>query len=146
MYKNRGKIKNYKGQISTEALIIIGFILLLVISLLGVAFLYIRGINDRITGNQLNNYAEKIISASEDVYYSGEPSKVTMNVFTPEGIESIEILENNLIVINISLNSGNSLLSFKSDVNLEGNLSSHSGVKKIQIEALSDRVLLTELE
>lgn len=144
-YPYNFSLRNSRGQVSTEALIIMGFILLLIVSLLGVAFLYVRGINDRIKGNQVNNYADKLISASEDVYYSGEPSRVTINVFVPESIESINIIDKNL-VINISLSTGNSLMAFPSSVNLEGNLSINAGVKKIQIEALTDRVRLTELE
>lgn len=137
--------KSNIGQISTEALIVIGFILLLITTLIGIAFIYIRGINDRVTGNQINNYADKLISASENVYYSGEPSMITINVFVPDGIKNIDIIENNL-VINVSLSSGDSLMAFLSSVPLEGNLSTNAGVKKIQIEALVDRVLLTELE
>ena len=135
-------MKKTKGQISVEYLVIVGFITFIVIGILGIGLVYSESIKDRIKISQMSNYANKVISTSESVFYSGEPSKSTISVYLPEGIKEIEIIENNLI-ISIQTSSGITKTSFSSNVPISGTLSTSFGIKKIQIVAEEDMAVIS---
>ena len=132
-----------RGQISTEYLIVVGFITFLVISVLGAGLFYSSQISDRIKINQLTNFANKVISSSNSVFFAGEPSRVVINAYLPPGISDLEVLQNE-IVFNVSTSSGITRISFSSKVPISGVISNSEGVKRIQIAALSDKIILSE--
>jgi len=133
-----------RGQISLEYLIIVGFIVFIVIILLGTAFFYVLGIGDRIKINQVEGYAEKVISNSELVFFAGEPSQVTINAYLPAGINNIYILEQQ-IIIEVATSSGVSTMAFASDVPIDapGGFSTSEGVKVFVIVADDSGVTIT---
>lgn len=133
-----------KGQISVEYIIIVGFVVFLVIGTLGVAIFYASGAKESIKFNQLNSFANKIVSSAETVYYAGEPSQVTISAYLPDGIEGIEI-QGKDIVFNVSTGSGLTRIAFSSDVAIEGTISITGGIKKIQLLATTDKVVLTQI-
>lgn len=132
-----------KGQISVEYLIVVAFISFLILSTLALGIFYSVQIKDKIIIDQLQNFANKIISSSENVFYSGEPSKNTVNAYLPAGIQGIEIYTSE-IVFNITTSTGVTRMSFSSNVPLQGSLSNSEGVKRIIITAQSDKVVLSE--
>lgn len=136
--------KSRKAQISIEYLIIISFITFIIISILGIAFFYAENITDKIKMDQVQSYANKIISSSESVYYAGKPSKVLINVYLPQGVEGIQVL-NKDILFNVTTNSGITVIAFSSKVPLTGTLSKGEGVKAVNIVAEEDRVTLSEI-
>ncbi|MFH1365695.1 MAG: hypothetical protein ABIH28_03865 [archaeon] len=131
-----------KGQISVEYLVIIGFVTIVVIGILGIALVYSGAIKDKIKISQVTSFANKIISTSESVFYAGAPSKSTISVYLPENVEEILIIEDSLI-ISIQTSTGKNRISFSSKVPISGNLGISSGLKKIKIEAGSERVDIT---
>ncbi|MCH7568388.1 MAG: hypothetical protein IIA87_03120 [Nanoarchaeota archaeon] len=137
-----------RGQISVEYLIVVGFVTFLIVGILGVAFFYASGIRDEIKINQLNNFANKIISSSESVFYAGSPSKVTINAYLPAGVKVIEITSSELI-FDIEISSGLNRISFSSNVPLDdtqgSSLSVSEGLKRIEIAAQLDRVSFREV-
>jgi hypothetical protein len=136
-----------RGQISVEYLIVVGFVVFVVISLLGVAFYYTASIQERIKFNQIENYANKIVSNSESVFFAGEPSKASITAHLPKGIEAIEILtegSGSQLIINVSTEGGLAIVSFESDVVLTGSLSTNEGTKRITLTAVSNSVQLVE--
>lgn len=132
-----------RGQISTEYLIVVGFVVFLVLGILGVAFFYTSITNDQIKVSQVSNLANKIISSSESVFYAGEPSKLTINGYMPIGVSSFEIMSNE-IVVSISTSSGVTTMSFTSNVPLSGSVSNTEGVKRIEVLAQQDEVSISE--
>lgn len=132
-----------KGQISTEYLIVVGFVTFLIVSVLGLSLFYSSQIRDKIRFNQLQNFANKVISSSEQVFFSGEPSKSTITAYLPSGVGSVSILTNE-IVFNVSSSSGFTVIAFSSDVPLYGSISNLEGVKRISISANSTSVILSE--
>lgn len=132
-----------RGQVSTEYLIVVGFVTFLVLGILGVAFFYTSITNDQIKVSQVSNFANKIISSSESVFYAGEPSKLTLNGYLPIGVNSFEIMQNE-IVVSITTSSGITTMSFTSNVPLSGNISHTDGVKRIEVLAQQDEVLISE--
>ena len=132
-----------RGQISTEYLIVVGFVTFLVLGILGVAFFYTSVTNDQIKVSQVSNFANKIISSAESVFYAGEPSKLTLTGYLPIGITSFQILPGE-IVVSITTSSGLTTMSFTSNVPLSGNISHIDGVKRIEVLAQQNEVLISE--
>lgn len=121
-----------------ELLILMSFLTFVIIGILGIGYFYSNTINDRMKSSQISNFANKIISTSETVFYAGEPSKATISVHLPEGVKNIEIIDSN-IVITYQLTSGENKVSFSSNVPMVENptaeLSSNSGLKNLIITA-----------
>ena len=132
-----------KAQISMEYLIMVSFVVFIVLSLLGLALFYSSEITDTIKSSQVERFANELTDSAESVYYSGEPSKLTITGFVPAGVNSIEIKEKE-IIFNISTSSGVNLRSFSSNVPLTGALSPTEGMKKIKITAESDKVVISQ--
>ena len=128
-----------KAQIGMEYLMMIGFTTFIILIILGSSMLYSGLIKDKIKMNQLKEFSNKIITSAETIYYAGEPSKITIQVYVPEQVKSIEITSNEMIVT-IETNTGTNKLSFPSNVPLEGTISTGSGLKNIQIIAKEDKV------
>lgn len=133
------------GQVSIEYLIVIGFVTFIIISILGVAFFYYSNIKDKIIMTQLSNYANKIISTAESVFYAGEPSKATITAYLPKNVNQIEIIDNEL-VFTVYTSSGEDKIGFSSNVPISvlGTLQTSYGLKKIQIEAQSQEAVITQ--
>lgn len=133
-----------KAQVGIEYIIIFGFLTFVLITIMSIAFFYSSGIKDRLKTAQVNNYANKIIATSETVFYYGNPSKATIRVYLPEGIQNIEFHAEGLI-IETQLNSGISRNLYATDIQLQGNLSKSPGIQNVEIIAYDDRVVLNTL-
>lgn len=131
-----------KAQIGVEYMIIIGFVTFAVLSVLSIAIIYSDKIKDRIRLNQIDNFGTKLVSFSEEVFFSGEPSKTTINLYLPEGVESIEI-DQNYIIITTRTSSGENKRAYKSKVPIQGIINSGQGIKKISLEAKEDYLLIS---
>ncbi len=135
-------MRNKRGQISTEYLIIVAFVTFIVISVLGIATMYTTRVQDTVKFDEIEKSAKKIIYSAETTFYSGSPARSTAEVYFPIGINSITITEN-LILFNVSSSTGNNVLAFKSSVPIEGEISPTSGIKIIRIVAEQDKVRIT---
>ena len=131
-----------RGQISTEYLVIVGFITFVVISILGIALVYTSSIKNSIKVNQNAQFSDKLSSSSESRVFAREPSKIEITGYIPEGVTNIQILEKE-IVITFTTNSGENIRSFTSRVSLEGNITSNSGVKVLQLVAKENKVVIS---
>jgi len=105
-----------------------------IIGIVGVAMFYTGNVKDRIKSIQVDNFANKIVSTAESVYYYGEPSKATVSVYLPDGVLNISIIENSLY-IETQLSSGVEKEGFTSEVPLDGSINTNSGIKRIVITA-----------
>src|SRR3989344_4622658 len=123
-----------RGQIGTEYLIVISFVTFVILSVLGIALLYSSQIKDSIKFNQIEKFSGKVISSAESVFYSGEPARVTITGYLPEGVTGVQI-EGKDIVFSISTSSGTSSIGYSSKVELKGNIPASSGIKKLLIVA-----------
>ena len=131
------------GQIGTEYLIIISFVTFVVLSVLGIALLYSSQIQDTIKFNQVDRFATKVTSSAESVFYSGDPARITITAYLPQGITQIRV-QNKELIFNISTSNGPSVISYPSKVNLAGTISPSSGVRKLLIIANNTRVDISQ--
>ncbi|MBT4136192.1 hypothetical protein HOD75_01840 [archaeon] len=136
-------MKGRRGQISFEYLVIMGFVMFVIISILGVAFIYSGSIKDRIKVTQVNNCANKVISSAESIFYTGFPSRTVIDCYLPENLLDIEILENRLFV-SVQTSTGIVKTGFSSDVPITGDITSGSGIKRIRVIAQENNVLLSD--
>ena len=131
-----------KAQSAVEYLILVAFVSIAVTIVLILAYFYTSASNDSIRINQIESFANKIISYSESVYYAGEPSQSSFMVYIPKGISSATFSGNELI-IEASLASGDIIRVFKSKVELQGAINSNQGSRKLTVKAFSDRVVVS---
>ena len=142
--------KRKKGQISTEYLIVLGFVTFLVISLLAVSFFYVGQIKDNIKMNQVVTFGKKVVNSAETVFFAGAPSRATVLLHMPQGFKdmSVEGADKKQLVISISTDTGLNTLSFSSAVPLELDESSFSyseGLKRIRLVAELDKVVISQV-
>ena len=138
---------NKKAQSSMEFLILMGFLTFVIMIIIGTGFHYSTTINDRIKSTETTNYANKITSTAEMVFYSGEPSKATISAHLPESVNDLQIIEDS-VVINYTLTSGYNLIAYKSMVPMvedpSNPLSTTSGIKSISITANETHAIVSE--
>lgn len=138
---------NKRAQSSMEFLILMGFLTFVIIGILSIGYFYSGTINDRIKSSQIESFANKLTSTSETVFYAGEPSRATISVHLPEGVDDVEIIDN-AIVITYHLTSGINKISFSSNVptveNSLSKISSTSGIKSIIIVANSTHAVISQ--
>ncbi len=132
-----------RGQIGIEYLIVVGFVTFTVISIFAVAIYYSNSIKDKIVSDQIENFAYNLISSSESVYFSGEPSELTVTLYLPKGVTEIKIQEEYNLVITSETSSGINRRAFESRVplyTLLGTLDSSPGTKILSLKATENNV------
>ncbi len=133
-----------KGQISFEYLMMMGFVTIIIAGILSVAVFYTGSVKSGVTSNQVKEFSNKIISTAEYVFYSGEPSMATIEIYIPDGVQNVTIQENSLVVDYWS-SGGLSRTVFPSNVNITGTLPHTAGYKKIKITATTNNVVITKV-
>jgi len=123
-----------KSQVSMEYLLIIGFSVFIIIILLAVAQTYSTEINDQVTANQLDRLAKEIINNAESLYYFGDPSSVKIKAYIPSNIQTIDITDKEL-TFTVRTKQGDTDISYTSNVDLDGEISTAYGYKNIEISA-----------
>ena len=139
-----------RGQVSVEFISIFGFVFLMTIPLLIVFFDTSNSVQDNLAQNHIHNFEVKIVDKAQTIYYLGSPSQTTIQVYFPEHIEyirfvpasatSLSAIEVGFLTQNNDINN----LQWASYVNLTGTLSTAKGPHFIKIEALGDKVSITD--
>jgi hypothetical protein len=132
-----------RGQISIEYLIVVGFIAFIVLVVVGMALYYSSTIQDTINSNEVSDYGNKIVSAAESVYYSGQPSKLTLSTYLPQQVSAVTII-NDTLVVGYTTRAGTARLGFTSNVPISGTLTARPGVHRISLVAQANGVLISE--
>ena len=132
-----------RGQAAFEYLVLFGIALLL----LGILVWYSQNVTQRnrddiIVANAINA-VNKIVEASNIVYTQGKPSQLTIDIYIPEKVTSIQF-SNNIVIMQVSIGSATSDIIATSKAPLQGNLSSDSGMRKIKVIAEENYVNVTQ--
>jgi hypothetical protein len=131
-----------RSQVGVEYLIVVGFITFAILSILTVAFFYSNRINDQIRLNQIESFATQVINSAENVFFAGEPSKTTISLYLPEGVQSIEV-NADYIFITTTVSTTTNKRAYNSNVPLQGGITNTPGIKKITLEAKQSYVLIS---
>ena len=132
-----------KGQIGVEYLIIVGFLTFAIISLLALAYFYSEQTKDKIRLNQAESFATQLIGSAETVFFAGEPSKTTISLYLPSGVDEITISGNALLMRMHVSNGGENLRIFDSKVGLSGVISLSEGTKRLTLDARTNDVMIS---
>jgi len=135
-------VKRKKAQAGVEYMIILGFITFAITLVLVLAISYSGNIKDRVKLNQAENFATQLVNSAESVFFAGEPSKTTVRLYLPEGIQNIEIISDYL-VITMKVSTGENKRAYKSRVPIQGNIAIGEGIRKLSLEAKEDYVLVS---
>lgn len=134
-------IKQKKGQIGIEYMIIIAFVTFAIMTTLSLAVFYSGQVKDDIKLNQVENFAVQLINSAESVFFAGEPSKATVRLYFPEGVQNVTINSEGLFII-VQGSHGINKRFFTSRVPLSGSISPNQGTKKITLTATETNVLI----
>lgn len=134
-----------RGQIGVEYLIVVGFVTFAIISIIALAFFYSNEIKDRIRLNQVESFTDQLISSSENIFFAGEPSKTTVRLYLPEGVDGF-VVNGNTILVTVKVSGGQNIREYESNVplSLSGGMTLSEGLKKLTLEAYDDRVEITQ--
>jgi len=138
--KKRGKSK---AQVSLEFLLVVGFTFLMSIPLIILFYQQSETFNTEIGASQVNKVASEIRDAADEVYYLGSPSKRTVTIYMPEGVQNISISGNN-IIFSVDSPSGVYELVKWSAANLTGSIQNYKGIHHISVEAHDTYVSITD--
>ncbi len=116
-----------------EYLIIIGFVAIITIPLVIIFQQHSKQTSEEISSTEIYQISKRISDAAETVYYLGKPSKTTMKVYFPPGINSVSIL-NHEIVFTMAIQGGENEIVIYSPVNVSGNVTTHQGIHYLSVE------------
>ncbi len=134
---------NKRGQAGIEYLIIVGFVSFAVLSVLLLSNYYSGLTKDKLRLNQADSFFIQVINSAETVFFSGEPSRVTISLYLPSGVESI-LINNELIVVTLRSSTGNNVKVYKSKVPIQGSITNNEGTKTLTVSAKSDHVEISQ--
>lgn len=135
-----------KAQSAVEYLMIVAITLMIIVPTTYLFYTYSRESTEQIVYPQIDDIGSNIINSAESVYYSGEYSKIVIDINMPERINDVYILYNREIVFDVESEAGSSEIVFFSDVNVTSdsciaekcNLDiASSGIKKIKLESIN---------
>jgi len=128
-----------KGQVSVEFLMITAFAFLLIIPIMLLFLIEAQDINEDITSVQVKKLADELEDAVNNVYYLGEPTKKTINIYVPKFVDSIDFVNNQ---IQFSMDTGASTYIVYRFVatNVTGSLNANPGMHTIEITAEGNSV------
>ena len=140
--KKRGESKT-KAQLSMEFLIIVGFAFFMTIPLIIIFYQQSESINNDITASQVDKVASEIRDAADEVFYLGAPSKKTVTVYLPEGVQSISITGDKIVFL-VDSPSGDYEVVKWSATNLTGSIQNYKGIHHVSVEAFDTYVRITD--
>jgi hypothetical protein len=108
------------------------------------AYFYSNHVKDSIRINQVENFASQLVNSAESVFFAGEPSKSTISLYLPEGVEEISIMSDAVIITTKVSGGVQNKRAFSSKVRLNGTITPSEGIKNLVLEAKSDHVEISK--
>ena len=139
---------NAKSQSALEYLMIIALTLGIMVPTAYIFFQYSTESNTKILDSQINQIGRSIIDTAETVYFSGQNSKIVLQLNMPESVNDINIINNRELVFNVATDIGEGEAVFFSSINItssdcQGSICSlaeiaGSGLKKIKFQSYNN--------
>jgi hypothetical protein len=131
------------GQAAMEYLLMFS----LVLSILTILTYYAQDMTvanrEEIISSDVMIAVNKIAEASDIVYTQGNSSQITLSVYIPENLQSIQIgnltpetFPNRMIIIKVRVGSGFTDIFASSMAPLQGSISTDFGTKRIKVRAI----------
>lgn len=134
-----------RAQISMEYLVVIGFSMLLVAPMIVVFYQQSGELQEEIAAAQLQNVADELLFASEEVYFMGSPSQQYVTLAFPPQIRSLDCA-NDTVEVSYVLSESVVHYYARSDIglNISCNVSLAQGAHYIKVQALSNGIRIFE--
>jgi len=107
-----------KSQAAMEYLAIIAITVAIILPITFLFFRYSSESNTKIIDSQINQIGKEIISTAATVYFSGEGSKIILDLNMPKDVYDIYIIDERELVFNVTNAYGDSEAVFFSSVNI----------------------------
>ena len=107
-----------KAQSALEYLMIIAISLGIIVPTAYIFFKYSSDSNIQIIDSQMGQIGRSIIDTAETVYFSGESSKIILELNMPKGIVDIDIVANRELVFKIDSEIGETEVVFFSSIGI----------------------------
>ena len=131
-----------KSQVSVEYLLIMGFAALMILPLFLIYYSYSSDSSESVATSQALQIARKVVDNSESVYYLGKPSQTTLKLNFPDGIQSTN-LSNYEVVFKIKIRQGVAEIVQVSNVNISGSLPITPGIHIVTVTAQDNYVQIS---
>lgn len=127
-----------KGQTAFEYLMMFSIVLTILTFLTYYAQSMTESNREDIIDSNVVIAVNKITEAADIVYTQGSPSQITLSVYIPENLQSIQF-SNKMIDIKVKVGSGISdiVASSKASFTVDSLISLDSGTKKIKVAAVN---------
>jgi uncharacterized protein (UPF0333 family) len=134
-----------KGQSSAEYIFVVSLALILIVPATFLFMNYSTKSTDTIASSEINRMGNQILNKVKEMYVVGENSWATLEMNLPENVHSIEIIDNEELVINYTMSSGYSEAVFFTDINItnETPLVISPGYNNFRIESKGTYVVIT---
>jgi hypothetical protein len=127
-----------------EYLLMMGFTLLLLIPIMILFATESNNIKSDIAASHATQIARKIADKAEEMYYQGEPSKTTIRVNIPQGIENITFQNREVVIYYKTPDGVLQEIIQVTPINISGSISSLQGIHLISIKSEGDYVSISE--
>ena len=131
-----------KAQSAVEYLMIIALTLGIIVPTSYLFFRYSSESNVQIVDVQVTRIGRNIIDTAETVYFSGESSKIVLEINMPENVEDVYIIADRELVFKVITELGETEIVFFSDIDIiiaeDGDLTDIAGVGRKKVEIKSE--------
>ena len=137
-----------RAQSALEYLMVIALAMGIIVPITYMFFQYSSESNVQIIDVQVTQIGRNIIDTAESVYYSGEGSKIVLEINMPENVEDVYIIADRELVFKVITELGETEIVFFSDIDItiaeDGDLTDIAGVgrKKVEIQSDGNQVLI----
>ena len=145
------------GQSSLEYLLVVAITFIVILPTTYLFYSYSKESGYEITDAQVTKLGRGIVDAAESIFYSGQGSKMVLELNVPDNVDTAQIIDGRELVFNVTTSFGVSEIVFFSSVNLTTagsacnanicNISglASSGLKKVKLEVIDQNSVRIEL-
>lgn len=87
------------GQVSLEMLLIVGFLLMIIVPIIALAYSAIYGETWRLDVKQSDTVAQSIVSAANKLEFAGEGASMQYTVYLPSRVKKVKVAANRVLVL-----------------------------------------------
>ena len=132
-----------KAQVSMEYLLVVGLGFLLIIPIILIAYTQSSRFSNDVTTAQIQKVGTELVDAINSVYYAGPPTKKTMKLYFPDGINNITIQGDKLIFSVRGRGGTYEYVAFAA-TNMTGSIEPFDGIHNLVVEASGSVVNVTD--
>jgi uncharacterized protein (UPF0333 family) len=132
-----------KAQAAMEYLLVMAFVFVILTGILLVAYLQSSSFQTDVSAAQIQKVGNQIVDAANTVYYAGPPTKKTIKLYFPDGIQSISF-NNQTLLFTMQGSKGPYEYAVFASTNMTGQLRTNAGLHTISAVAKPGFVNLTE--